>query len=364
MHCFEQRRERLRSLLKSAEVDALLVTRFTNVTYLTGFKGEDSYLLLTRHGEVLLSDPRFTVQLEEECPGIEREIRRPGSPIVGSVVRAVLALGLRTLAIEAGSMTVEVFQKLNSELAAVTIQPKSGLVEQLREIKDKDEIDEIRRAVEIAERAFSVVKASLRPDLTEKQVADALEAQIRAFGGDCCSFWPIVAVGPRAALPHARPGGNRIEQSSFVLIDWGARGPSLYLSDLTRLVVTRKPPSRLEKIYEIVLAAQRSAIDAIRPGAIMEDIDAAARRVITEAGYGRRFSHSLGHGIGLEVHEQPRLAVDQKRPLKAGMVVTVEPGVYLPEWGGIRIEDDVLVTKDGCEVLSRCPKEFAQCFIG
>jgi Xaa-Pro aminopeptidase len=148
-----------------------------------------------------------------------------------------------------------------------------------------------------------------------------------------------------------------------LLIDWGAKSGGLYLSDLTRLIITGKVTARLEKIYQIVLAAQKAAIAAIRPGAIMEDIDAAARSVISQAGFGRRFGHGLGHGIGLEIHEQPRLAVDQRRPLKTGMVVTVEPGVYFPGWGGVRIEDDVLVTRGGHEVLSSCPKELPDCVI-
>jgi Xaa-Pro aminopeptidase len=350
-------------LLRKADLDSILVTKFTNVTYLTGFTGDDSYLLITPTAEMVLSDPRYTEQLETECPDVELVIRRPGTPIHASVAKTVQSAKLTALAVEGSSMTIETFQKLTNDLPRVEFVPQSGLVEQLREIKDKGEIGEIRQAVRLAERAFGVVRASLRGVCSEKSVADELEHQVRLFGGECTSFPPIVAVGPRAALPHARPGATRIEDSGFVLIDWGVKGPGLYMSDLTRIVVTGKVSPRLEKIYEVVLAAQRTAIDAIRPGAIMEDIDAAARQVIVQAGFGRRFGHSLGHGIGLEIHEQPRLAVDQKRPLKPGMVVTVEPGIYLPGWGGVRIEDDVLVTKGGREVLSSCPKEFADCFL-
>lgn len=361
---YPQRRDRLRRLLRRAGSPALLVTRFTNVTYLTGFTGEDSFLLVTRDRELLFSDPRYTTQLEEECPEIELVIRRPGTPIVGSVVRTLKTLGLGGMAIEAATMSVEMFEKLTSELPSVALEPRSSLVEQLREVKDRDEVRAIRQAIEIAERAFAVVKASLRPGRTEKSVADELDHQIRLFGGEGCSFTPIVAVGPRAALPHARPGLTAIDRSPFLLVDWGAKGNGLYLSDLTRLVITGKTPPRLESIYRTVLAAQQAAIAAIRPGAVMEQIDATARQAIQEAGYGRRFGHSLGHGIGLEIHELPRLAIEQKRKLKPGMVVTVEPGIYLPGWGGVRIEDDVLVTKDGCEVLSTCPKDFEDCFVG
>ena len=260
-------------------------------------------------------------------------------------------------------MSVEMYQKLAGELPSVTFEPRSGLVEQLREVKDREEIREIRRAIEIAERAFAVVKASLRSGDTEKSVTDDLDHQMRLFGGEGCSFPPIVAVGPRAALPQARPGLTPIDQSPFLLVDWGAKGTGLYLSDLTRMVITGK--ARLDWRASIRPSWRHSAaIDGIRPGAVMEQIDAIARQVISDAGHGRRFGHSLGHGIGLEIHEQPRLAVDQKRPLKPGMVVTVEPGIYVPGWGGVRIEDDVLVTKHGCEVLSTCPREFEDCYIG
>jgi Xaa-Pro aminopeptidase len=186
---------------------------------------------------------------------------------------------------------------------------------------------------------------------------------VRLFGGTCGAFPSIVGVGPRAALPHGRPvRDSRIGDYDFVLIDWGARG-RLYHSDLTRVLATAKLSPQLQKVYGVVLNAQRSAIAAIRPGAVMKDVDRAARKVIEDAGFGPQFGHSLGHGIGLAVHEQPRLAPDQDRPLAAGMVVTVEPGIYLPEWGGVRIEDDVLVTADGCEVLTGVAKELEECVV-
>jgi Xaa-Pro aminopeptidase len=198
---------------------------------------------------------------------------------------------------------------------------------------------------------------------TEKEVADELEHQIRLLGGTCGAFPSIVGVGPRAALPHGRPVKNsRIGDFDFVLIDWGARG-RLYHSDLTRVLVTGKLSPQLEKVYGVVFSAQQAAIAAIRPGAIMNHVDATARNVIANASYAKEFNHSLGHGIGLAVHELPRLAPDQNRPLVAGMVVTVEPGIYLPGWGGVRIEDDVLVTPDGCEVLTSVPKELEECIV-
>lgn len=359
---YKQRRDKLRRLVRTTNAEAILVTSYDNVTYLTGFTGDSSYLLLTRDGQIIFSDRRYTTQLESECPNIDLDIRGPEKTMLECVSKFVGKAKLKSLAIEASNVTLEFSQKLGEKLPNVELVTTSGLVEQLREIKDKEELAEIREAIGIAERAFTVVKAGLRAEQTEKQVADELERQVRLFGGACTAFWPIVGVGPNGALPHYRPGGVKIEESFMVLVDWGAKA-RLYLSDLTRIIVTGKAPAKLERVYNVVLKAQQKAIDAIRPGAIMEDVDTAARKVITDAGFGKQFGHSLGHGFGLQIHEQPRLAINQKRPLEVGMVVTVEPGIYLPGAFGVRIEDDILVTKDGHEVLSNVPKEYADCVI-
>ncbi len=358
-----QRRSRLRRLLRSTAVDALLVTNFPNVTYLTGFTGDDSFLLLTPKDEVMISDGRYTQQLSEECPDVDIDIRKPGTEMLTAVARNVSSVKISKLGIEGASMTVAFCSALSKELTRVEILATSNLVEQLREIKDRGEVDQIRSAIDMAQRAFGVVRASLRPERTEKEIAYDLEHQIRLFGGTSCSFVPIVGVGPRGALPHARLSDCRIGDSDFVLIDWGARG-ELYVSDLTRVLVTGKISPKLERVYGVVLKAQLAGIAAIKPGAVMKDVDAAARGVIEKAGFGKRFTHGLGHGIGLEIHEAPRLAANQERKLKAGMVITVEPGIYLPGWGGVRIEDDILVTRTGHEVLSSVPKEFGDCILG
>ena len=360
---FEQRRDKLRRLLRKTGAEALLVTNEPNVTYLTGFTGDSSFLLLRADGEVLLTDGRYTEQLENECPDLALEVRGPGISTVDLTVKVIKKSKVKSLAFEADTMTVTAHGALAKELPKVNLVPSSSLVEQLREIKDKEEVTQIRHAVRLAERAFDVAKASIRPEQTEREIAHNLEHQIRLFGGDCCAFKPIVAVGPWSALPHAQSGMRRIQEDNFVLIDWGAKG-RLYLSDLTRVLVTGKISPKLQRIYGVVLKAQRKAIAAIRPGAKMQDIDAAARKVIAGAGHNKHFNHGLGHGIGLEIHEQPRLAKNQDRPLKAGMVVTVEPGIYLPGWGGVRIEDDVLVTRGGHEVLSHVPKQLTDCVVG
>jgi len=203
----------------------------------------------------------------------------------------------------------------------------------------------------------------LTTEMTEREVAAELEYQARRIGAKGLSFPPIVAVGARAALPHARPTERKLSDSDFTLVDWGANS-GLYLSDLTRIWVTGRISPKLRKIYAIVLKAQLAAIEAIRPGRTGEEVDSVARGVIARAGFGKEFGHGLGHGLGLEIHEAPRLAKSQNMKLRAGMIVTVEPGVYIPRWGGVRIEDDVLVTRSGYEVLSDVPKQFEDCIVG
>ena len=352
-----KRRDKLRRLLRHEKVDGLLVTSFTNVTYLTGFSGDDSYLLVSLDGEILLSDPRYDTQLKEECPDVAVHIRKPGEPMLKAVVAQVKKAKTRRLAVEAGSMTVDLHQSLAAALGGVEIVPVAGLVEQLRRIKYKVEVDRTRVALDMAKRAFEVVRSSLRPNKTEKELAAELEYQMRLFGSRGFAFPSIVAAGPRAALPHAIPTNAVIGEQDFILFDWGAC-EDLYRSDLTRVLHLGKISPKYRKIYGIVLKAQVSAIEAIRPGVRCCDVDAVARKIIDKAGYGKYFGHGLGHGLGLDVHESPRLAVGDETILEPGMIVTVEPGIYLPDWGGIRIEDDILVTASGYEVLSAdVPKE-------
>ncbi|HJN11529.1 MAG TPA: Xaa-Pro peptidase family protein [Pirellulaceae bacterium] len=360
MSRFAQRRSKLRKLIAKHHTGAMLVTDERNVTYLTGFTGDSSCLLLSAREAILISDARYTIQLEEECPDLNLVIRSPVTKIHTAAAEAVISAKISKLAVEAHNLSLANYQVIAGELAGVDCVPTVGIVEALREVKDKDELNEIRYSVMLAERAFAVVRASLRPGQTEKEIADALEHQIRLFGGRGTSFTPIVGVGDRSALPHYRPGDLRVGDAGFTLVDWGAQG-RLYMSDLTRMVVTGKAPAKLEKIYNIVLAANQKAIETIRPGVMMNEVDGAARKVIEDHGYGKKFSHSLGHGIGLQIHEGPWLRSNEKQPLKAGMVVTVEPGIYLPGFGGVRIEDDVLVTRGACQVLSSVPKQWEDC---
>ncbi len=362
MSSFVGRRKKLRDLIREANADALLVTNFTNVTYLTGFTGDDSYLLVTLDGETLITDPRYTTQLEEEYPGLALEIREPGVKMLTAVVKVLTAVRPARLGLEGNSATIAFERALAKEFPKTEIVATDGLVERLRLVKDKTEVDATRVACTQAKRAYDVVRASLTGSMTELEVAAELEYRARRFGATSLSFPAIVATGPRSALPHARPTNRKLGESDFTLIDWGVNS-GLYMSDLTRIIVTGRISPKLRKIYEIVLKAQLAAIDAIRPGRTCEQVDSVARRIITKAGYGKAFGHGLGHGTGLEIHEAPRLAVGQETKLQPGMIVTVEPGIYVPGWGGVRIEDDVLVTRTGHEVLTDVPKQLEDCVL-
>lgn len=359
MSDFAKRRKQLTRLITNESAQALLVTNFNNVTYLTGFTGDDSYLLVTRDDCWMISDPRYEEQISEECPGLTAHIRQPGELTADVTVSEIKKAKLSSLLIEGETMTAGAFEKLKSALPAVSIGLSGGLVESLRAIKDKTEIDTLRLAVKMAERVFTSVRAQLRGDQTELQVANEIDRQVRGIGGSGCSFKPIVAVGPRAALPHARPGSSRIDSAPFVLIDWGAIA-NLYRSDLTRVLITGKVPPKFAKVYSTVLEAQQTAIAAMKPGVMVSEVDRVARAVTEAAGMGKNFNHGLGHGIGLDIHEAPRLGKNHDRPLEPGMVVTVEPGVYFPGWGGVRIEDDVLITRDGHELLSSLPRSIEE----
>lgn len=358
---FANRRERLTTLLTKSSLSGLLVTNIKNVMYLTGFTGSSGYLLLTESNCILLSDSRYETQIEDECANIDAEIRTAKTEMKDSINKVVGKLKCETLGFESSSVSHQLFSQLQSDLDCELV-PTTNLVEDLRSIKDESEIEAIRKSVDVNQRAFEFIRSQLKPDQTELQIAHNLEHQMRALGATKCAFEPMVSVGPRAALPHGRPSNIRIESSPFVLIDWGAE-VGHYLSDLTRVLVTGKITPKLREIYEIVLKSQMAAIHKIRPGVSTKEVDAAARSVIDKAGYGKYFGHGLGHGFGLEIHESPIMSPSRDSVLQENMVITVEPGIYIPGWGGVRIEDDVLVTSDGHEVLSDLPKQLDECVV-
>ena len=353
------RRQKLLKIVRKNELDGVLVTGVSNVTWLTGFSGDSSWLLLTPDACVLVSDSRYETQIAEQCPGLETVIRTTAQPIVEAVGKLVNRMKPASLGFEGHLLPFDSVEEVADELKTTTLVSLSGEVEMLRAVKDAEEIAEIREAVRLAARGFDFLKATLTPDMTELNAAHELEHAMRRFGAEGVSFPPIVAVDDRAALAHYEPGRRSIGGAKQLLVDWGAETSLRYKSDLTRVLLFGKPAKKLAQVYDVVLKANERAIRAIKPGVTCKSIDAKARSYIEKAGYGRRFGHGLGHGIGLDIHEMPRFAPNSETVLEPGMVVTVEPGIYLPGWGGVRIEDDVLVTRDGYENLSAgVPKDF------
>lgn len=352
---FAKRRRKLSTAMRKAGLESLLVSHEPNVRYLTNFTGDSSLLLLGRGVELMISDSRFETQLKQECPDLETIIRTSRTTLTDCLTETLAQRKIKRVGIEGSSMTVSEFRKLSEKLPDVEFVPVEGLVEELREIKDQHEIAAIRRAIDQAQVAFQGVQAMFTPEMTEREVAHELEHLMRRRGAVKAAFDPIVGVGPQSALPHYRPAHARLSDSPFVLIDWGAVESEGYHSDLTRVLCTSKIPPKLDKLYRVVLQAHDSAIRELRPGVAGKVVDAVARKVIADAGFEKFFGHGLGHGIGLEIHEGPRLSPLAERILQPGMVITIEPGIYLPGVGGVRLEDDVLITEDGYEVLTSTP---------
>lgn len=360
---------------KDQGLDGFLVTAPVNVTYLTGFTGEDTFFLVTPKHTILISDTRYEEQIREECPDMEAHIRGHNKTTFEAAAEVLNRSGLKAVAVEGNRLTLEELETLKGLAQKVTLVPLNKAVEALRVTKDPSEVERIRETIRVAERAFRMFVATLRESDTEKEMVDALEGYVRRAGARGTAFPPIVAVGERSALPHAQPTSKPLAEGSKILVDWGA--DLLYKCDITRTLRSPfvTPPTRrnkfervgvsLEWVYESVLAAQNAALAAIRPGVKAKEVDAAARKALAAARSKDNpdlklsdfFTHGLGHGIGLEVHEAPRVRANSDDVLDVGMVITIEPGVYIPGWGGLRIEDDVLITPNGATLLTTLPRE-------
>jgi Xaa-Pro aminopeptidase len=348
------RRRRLAERLPPLGVDALLVTRGENVRYLTGFTGSNGQLLLAPGGSVFLTDSRYEEQSRHEVSGVDREIyaRDYREPLAGACrSREVSRLGF-----EAAGITYKTYRSLQEALGEAELVPLEDEVERLRWAKDPEEIALLSRAQEITDDAFDRLVGKLHEGVTEREAAFELEVAMRELGADAVGFDTIVAFGESAAEPHHRSTDRALRRGDVVKLDFGCVVAG-YHSDMTRTVAFGQPPTALVAVYEVVRRAQEAGIGAVRAGIEGGEADEAARRVIREEGYGERFGHSLGHGVGLEVHEGPTLRGGSTDVLPEGAVVTVEPGIYLPGEGGVRIEDTVVVTADGCRPLPRTTKE-------
>lgn len=366
------RRANLLRDCKSDGVDGLLVTHPVNVRYLTGFTGSSGVLLLSARHAVLVSDGRYEEQIKEECKGLDVHIRPHTKTLNEATAEVLNKSGLKGVGVEADHMSIATLAALQDKAGKASYSPLSGRVEHLRAAKDPSELEQIKAAVVVAERAFKMFVALMRETDTEKELADAMEQYIRRAGGLRSAFAPIVAAGERGALPHAVPTNKPVGESSKVLVDWGADVG--YKSDLTRTLKSPFPVPPLRKskeertgypfdaVYEAVRQAHEAAVKELRHGAKAKDVDTAARKALTKHSpkgidLNDHFTHGLGHGIGLETHETPQIRQNSDAVLEAGNVVTIEPGVYLPGWGGVRIEDDYYITKDGCVRLTTLPHD-------
>jgi len=357
------RRHILRRHLAAAELDAILITDLVNVRYLSGFTGSNAALLIPTEGEtpILATDGRYRTQAAQQAPDAQILIERACAP---QLVRAAAATGIRRLGFESHVMTVDAhaaLQRVSGDDLELVRAP--GMVEVLREVKDAGEIAILRLACEAADAALKdlVESGGLRAGRTEKEVGRELEARMLDHGADGPSFETIVATGANSAIPHHRPTDAVLAAGDFVKIDFGALVEG-YHSDMTRTFVLSPVAQWQRDIYDLVATSQRAGREALAPGTTLSAVDRASRQVIVDAGYGEQFSHGLGHGVGLQIHEAPGINSAAAGTLLAGSVVTVEPGVYLPGRGGVRIEDTLVVSGDTThtpELLTRFPKELA-----
>jgi Xaa-Pro aminopeptidase len=354
---YATRIDRVRAAIGRKRIDALLITHLPNVLYLSGFSGDSGYLLVEPQRATLFTDGRFTVQAGEEAPGAKLVLQRGSLP---ATVGKHLARTKGIVGYSPSQLSLLTWHALR-QAAGATLRWRAaeGIVEALRVVKSPQEIAEIRQAGKVVCEVAREVIGLVRPGVRELDLAAEIGYRLRRKGATGESFAAIVAAGPRSALPHARPTARRIGKNELVVLDLGAI-LRRYCSDLTRTVYVGSVPARVRRWYRAVKEAQGAALDALKPGVLAGDVDRAARRVLERYKLGRYFVHSTGHGIGLEIHEAPRLGRGQGTPLEAGTVVTIEPGVYIEGVGGIRIEDDAWVTPNGSELLTTLGRDLLE----
>ena len=353
---YQERLRRTRLELEDSRLDALVVSHLSNIRYLCGFTGSAGVLVLGKRETVFFTDGRYRQQARQEvCRAKVRIVK--GKPALAGASEWLAKDSCRRIGIEAGHLTVAERSTLSKLLPArARLIESRPIVEGLRMVKDFDEIAKIRSACRLGSELFAHLLTAIRPGVRESEVAGELEFRARQAGAEQMSFPTIVAAGERSALPHGRASSAAIPAKGFVVSDFGVILAG-YCSDMTRTVHLGRPRVEERTAYEAVEEAQQAALGAARPGRTVAEVDREARKLLQRRGLARFFTHSTGHGVGLEIHESPRIAAGQKELLKAGMVITVEPGVYLPGKWGVRIEDTILITGSGCEVLTPCPKD-------
>lgn len=353
---FPSRIKKLRERLAKDELDAIFVSNDENRRYVSGLASSAGYLLVTQDEAIICTDFRYTEMATQQAPGW-RVDRIGGKP--DWLAKLIEEFEIKVLGFEADDMTVATLERFKKALKENNVDPElkatSGIGVDLRAYKDSGELELLQRAIDIGDRAFEETAAQLEVGMTENEAAWIFEKAVREGGAESISFDTIVAVGPNAARPHHATSDSKLVEGQTIVFDCGARYQG-YCSDLTRTVVLGVADDEIKRIYDIVLAAQLAAIDMVKPGMTGEECDAIARKIITEAGHENDFGHSLGHGLGLEVHENPGVGPNSKGKLENGMPFTIEPGIYIPGWGGVRIEDVVVLENDKARVMSHAVK--------
>jgi Xaa-Pro aminopeptidase len=350
----KKRLAQFRARFKALKIDAFLVTFLPHVRYLSGFSGSSGACIVTKHGAAFFTDGRYAAQVKKEVRGWKVHITP--DTIFSEIKRTrTLRAGTR-IGFDGNTLLYHDYSDLKKFFPGVRFLPKANVVDDLAAVKDAAEISLLKKAISITDKTFSDLLPMIKPGVRELEIAAEISYIQRTYGAEGDAFDTIVASGVRSALPHGRATTKKIARGDLVTLDFGCVYEG-YHSDMTRTVAVGRASSEAKKIYHLVLEAQERAIESARAGQKTKDLDAVARNIIRKGGYDRYFRHSLGHGIGLQIHEAPRISVQGRGVLETGNVVTIEPGIYLPGVGGVRIEDDVLIKEGGCSILNRSPKK-------
>lgn len=346
----------LRQEMERRHIGLFIVAGRENVRYVSGFTGSAGYAVVTADRGFVLTDFRYVEQAASEAPGFE--VVRQGPDAAGALAALVTRLGVTRVGFEKEHISYAFYEKMAGRISGVELVGTEAVVESIRAVKEPEELLLIRKAAALADEGMAHAISCVRPGVRERELAVEVQHFLQMAGAERVGFEPIVVSGPRGSLPHGRPSERVIEPGDLVTIDLGAVFAG-YCSDLTRTVAVGHASEKQREVHAVVLEAQEVAMEKLRPGIVAREVDAAARGVMGRWGYGEYFGHGLGHGVGLAVHEWPRVGMDSETVLQEGMVVTVEPGIYIPGWGGARIEDLVVTGRDGCEVISRARREFS-----
>lgn len=353
----QSRIEKLKEKMAELKMDSMLISNHANMRYLSGFTGSSALIYISNKKQILITDFRYIEQATMQCPAFEI-VNQGAKGLIGTAMEIAESNGDKHIGFESDHTNYSTYVTLNKN-TAFSFVPTTEVVEVLRQVKDEEEIQKLRKAESIGDIAFShiipFITMEYKNGLTETDIALELERVMRMHGASGNSFSPIVAAGAKSSLCHAVPGRETLNEGDFVVMDFGCVYEG-YCSDMTRTIMIGQPSEKHQEIYNTVLKAQEAALAAIKPGLKGKDIDAVARNIIKEAGYGDYFGHGLGHSVGIDIHENPRFSVTEERIITPGMVLTVEPGIYVPGFGGVRIEDMVVITEDGIDNLTHSSK--------